>query len=71
MNKTLGIASVESPAVSDRESTVFAVYGIASIIYRFFLYFGIVAGLYFRFDKMVGLTLALGAFLFFVARPLY
>jgi putative peptide zinc metalloprotease protein len=71
MNKTLGIASVQSPAVSDRESTVFAVYGIASIIYRFFLYFGIVAGLYFRFDKMVGLTLALGAFLFFVARPLY
>jgi len=70
MNKTLGIASFKNPAGTDRECFVFALYGTSSILYRFFLYFGIVAGLYFRFDKIVGLLIASLAFFLFVVRPL-
>jgi putative peptide zinc metalloprotease protein len=70
MNRALGVTSISTTASSVREVAIFATYGIASFIYRFFLYFGIVAGVYYRFDKTIGVILAVTAFVLFVIRPI-
>jgi len=70
INKALGIASFTNPAKTEREGFVYSVYGICSFIYRFFLYTGIVLGLYLRFDKVIGVVLAALALFLFVLRPL-
>jgi putative peptide zinc metalloprotease protein len=70
MNRVLGIAAVGSVATAQRERVWFTVYGLSSLAYRIFLYTGIVAGVYYRFDKVLGLALALLAFCLFIVRPL-
>lgn len=70
LNRTLGYAAAQNPSTSPREAWIFGVYGVAAFIYRIFLYAGIVLAVYYRFDKLLGLVLALIAFGLFVARPL-
>lgn len=69
MDRVLGIKGYDSPADSDRNEAIYTVYGICSFIYRLFLYAGIIAGIYYRFDKFLGIMLAIPAFFAFVARP--
>lgn len=69
MNRVLGIKSVDSAATNRREQFLFTLYGISSFTYRIFLYTGIVAGVYYRFDKVLGVSLALLAFSLFIVRP--
>jgi putative peptide zinc metalloprotease protein len=70
MNRVLGMTQIETPATDAREKAIFTTYGISSFIYRIFLYVGIIAGVYYRFDKTIGIALALLAFTLFVARPI-
>lgn len=70
MNGVLGIGSIPNPAETSRQSSIFAVYGICSFAYRISLYTGIVAGVYLRFDKTIGVVLATLAFGLFILRPI-
>jgi len=71
MNRILGISLVPNPAHSSREVAIFSVYGVLSFGYRLFLYLSIVVGVYYRFNKLVGLVLALLAAVLFIVRPLF
>jgi putative peptide zinc metalloprotease protein len=69
MNRVLGITDQTSPASGPRELSVFTVYGIAAFLYRISLYLGIAAGVYYRFDKLLGILLAVPALAVFVVKP--
>jgi len=71
MNRVMGNELVPNPAQSHKEAWIFAVYGVSSIAYRFFLYTGIVMAAYFRFDKLLGILLAMLAAGLFVVRPVF
>ena len=62
MNRVLGISLVSNSATTPREVFIFTVYGVAAFLYRVFLYTAIVLGVYYRFDKLLGILLALLAF---------
>jgi putative peptide zinc metalloprotease protein len=70
LNRVLGVESVPVPKVVGRERLILWTYGISAFIYRIFLVTGIVAGIYYRFDKTVGLLMGAGAFFMFIVRPL-
>jgi len=70
LNRGLGIESVNMASSSLRDRTIYLAYGVSAALYRIFLYAGIVAGVYFRFDKTVGVVLGALAFSLFVVRPL-
>jgi len=70
MNRVLGISLVTNPAYTARDAVILFVYGMASIAYRLFLYTSIVMGVYHRFNKLIGLVLALLAGALFLVRPL-
>ncbi|MFH1116885.1 MAG: efflux RND transporter periplasmic adaptor subunit [Pseudomonadota bacterium] len=70
MNRVLGIDQVPGTATHRSDGLLFTVYGVSAFIYRIFLYTGIVAGVYFRFDKTLGLILAAAALVLFVIRPM-
>jgi putative peptide zinc metalloprotease protein len=70
MNRILGMSAVESPAENRRDNLIFTTYGLCAFVYRLFLYFGIVSGIYYRFDKFLGIALAVPAFVVFVIRPI-
>jgi len=42
MNRVLGISLVSNPAATPREVSIFTIYGISAIVYRFFLYSAII-----------------------------
>jgi putative peptide zinc metalloprotease protein len=69
MNRILGVSTVPDPAMRSRETVIFATYGVSSFIYRLFLYTGIAVGVYFRFDKTLGVLLAALALGLFMVRP--
>lgn len=69
-HKVLGIESVEPVRASSGERLFFTMYGVSAFVYRFFLYASIIAGVYLRFDKTIGLVLAGTALTLFVVRPL-
>ena len=62
LNRVLGNDTVPNTADSPSESRLFGIYGVSFFLYRIFLYTGIVAGVYYRFDKSLGIALALIAF---------
>jgi putative peptide zinc metalloprotease protein len=70
MNQVLGISLVPNPATTPREVILFTIYGISAFCYRIFLYLAISMGVYYRFDKLLGIILAVVAFTLFVIRPL-
>ncbi len=69
MNRVLGISLVANPATTPREVVIFTIYGVAAFCYRIFLYLAISLGVYYRFDKLLGIILAVMAFSLFVVRP--
>ncbi|MEW6348610.1 MAG: site-2 protease family protein [Thermodesulfobacteriota bacterium] len=69
LNRIMGIAKVVDSAVAPRESVIFPLYGVAAFAYRVSLYTGIVVAVYYRFDKVLGMVLAVMAFFLFVVRP--
>ncbi len=69
MNRVLGISLVSNPATTPREIAIFTVYGISAFCYRIFLYMAISLGVYYRFDKVLGILLASVAFASFVVLP--
>ena len=70
LNGVLGIESVRRPSATLPERWIFTTYGFASLTYRFFLYTAIVAGVYLRFDKTIGVMLGALAFTLLVVRPI-
>jgi putative peptide zinc metalloprotease protein len=70
MNRVMGISQVTTSASSGREYMIFTVYGVCAFAYRIILYTGIVAGVYYRFDKFLGILLAVPAAWLFTVRPL-
>lgn len=68
-NRVLGIESVQVAKSSGRERAIFTTYGICAFVYRVFLYTGIVAGVYYRFDKTTGMALGFLALSLFVVKP--
>lgn len=69
MNRVLGVSSVPDPSIRPGERSIFTAYGSASFVYRIALYTGIVAGVYYRFDKTLGILLAALAFGLFIVSP--
>ncbi len=70
MNRTLGVGDFRSVAETPRERFIFTLYGFCAILYRVTLYAGLVAGVYYKFDKFIGILLAVPALGIFVIRPL-
>jgi putative peptide zinc metalloprotease protein len=70
LNRVLGISLIANPATSGREIFIFTFYGISAFCYRIFLYMSIAIGVYYRFDKLLGILLALLAVALFIVRPL-
>lgn len=71
MNRVLGLTNYPDPANTERERAIFGVYGVGLFIYRISLYTGIVVGVYYRFDKLLGIVLGVIAFFLFIAKPVY
>ena len=71
MNRVLGLTNYPDPSKTERERTIFGIYGVCLFIYRISLYTGICIGVYHRFDKLLGITLGLIAFFIFIVRPVY
>ncbi|MFC1835988.1 site-2 protease family protein [Thermodesulfobacteriota bacterium] len=71
LNRVLGIGAIGHSVGTGREKIIATVYGISAFIYRIFLYTGIVMGVYYRFDKTLGIVLAIVAFVLFICRPLF
>lgn len=69
MNRTLGVSTIPDPARRTKERIIFATYGFSSFIYRVFLYTGIAVAVYYRFDKTLGVLLAVLALGLFMVRP--
>ncbi len=69
MNRVLGIASYATNQLSASDELLFTFYGVSAFLYRIFLYTGIVAGVYYRFDKFIGIVLASLACALFVVKP--
>jgi putative peptide zinc metalloprotease protein len=70
LNRGLGMASVDIASTSLKDKTIYLAYGVSAALYRIVLYSGIIAGVYFRFDKTIGFVLGVLAFSLFVVRPL-
>jgi putative peptide zinc metalloprotease protein len=70
LNRVLGIESVRAGQASSRERTIFVIYGVSAYLYRVALYFGIVCGVYSRFDKTIGFILGSVWLSLFIGRPL-
>jgi putative peptide zinc metalloprotease protein len=70
MNRVLGVNLVPNPATNRKEGSILTAYGISAFIYLVSLYIGIAVSVYYRFDKTLGILLAITAFTLFVVRPL-
>lgn len=68
-NRALGLEEFPDTANSRRERIIFTFQGIGTYCYRFLLYTSIATGVYYRFDKTIGLMLAATAFAVFIVRP--
>jgi len=71
LNVVMGNSLVPNPAQTNRDTFIFTIYGISAFVYRIVLYTSIVVGVYFRFDKVLGILLALLAMGLFIFRPLW
>lgn len=71
LNRVLGNDTVTTPARDESDGFTFTTYGIAAFLYRVFLYVSIAIGVYYRFDKTLGIVLAVLAVGLFVIRPVY
>jgi putative peptide zinc metalloprotease protein len=69
LNGVLGIREVRQTNAPRNERPILLTYGVSALIYRVFLYSGIIIGVYLRFDKTVGALLGVLAFALFVVRP--
>lgn len=70
MNKVLGITRWKTSASSLNERSIFTIYGLTSFVYRFSMVFGIVAAVYYRVDKTLGILLALTSIFLNIGLPL-
>jgi putative peptide zinc metalloprotease protein len=71
MNRVMGNEKYTSPAQNPVQARIFATYGISAFCYRITLYAAIVVGVYTRFDKVIGILLAVLALVLFVMRPVW
>lgn len=67
--QVLGLPGPDAPSQAVRDRIIFFVYGCAAFVYRIFLYAGIIAAVYWRFDKTVGILLGALAAVLFILRP--
>jgi putative peptide zinc metalloprotease protein len=70
MNRVLGLTHWTNPADDLKEDVIFLLYGLGQFAWRLMMAGGIVAAIYFRFDKALGLLLAVVAVTLFVLRPI-
>jgi putative peptide zinc metalloprotease protein len=70
MNRILGISIFTNPAQSREDVLILSLYGFCSSAYRVVLYTGIVVGVYYRFNKFLGIMLAATAFVIFLVKPI-
>lgn len=68
-NRVMGVGRIQPAAKTQGQSAIFTVYGICAFIYRISLYSGLAVGVYYRFDKVVGVLLGLMAVGLFLVRP--
>ncbi|MFH0822029.1 MAG: site-2 protease family protein, partial [Pseudomonadota bacterium] len=69
MNGVLGLTSWPCNAADFRERMIFLLYGSLAYMQRVCVAFGIVIAVYYRFDKLLGLTLAIPAVFMFIINP--
>ena len=70
MNRVLGNSLVLNSARTPRDALIYVVYGTCAFVYRVFLFTSLAVGVYFRFDKVLGIILALLAVGLFIVRPI-
>lgn len=70
LHHVLGRSDIVSNARTLREKLIFGIYGVLSICYRIFLVMFIIAGVYNRFEKVVGLMLGATAIVIFFGLPI-
>ena len=70
LNQVLGIDSIRIGVHSPKERGILLTYGILSFLYRVLIVSGIVAAIYYQFDKSIGLLLGAMAFGIFIVRPI-
>jgi len=68
-NRAMGLDRVSGIANTHGQSAIFTVYGVCAFIYRISLYSGLAIGVYYRFDKVLGILLGLLAVGLFMVRP--
>jgi putative peptide zinc metalloprotease protein len=71
LNRVMGNDLVTNPARTRRDTAIFTVYGISAFLYRISLYLGITVTVYYRFDKLLGILLAVLALGLFIVRPVW
>lgn len=71
MNRILGVEDIHVSASDKRETYIFAIYGSLAIAYRLILYSGMLVGIYYRFDKFIGILLVIPAGYLFLVRPIW
>jgi putative peptide zinc metalloprotease protein len=69
MNRFLGLKNWKKTAATPNETVFFTLYGATSFVYRLSVIFGIIIGIYSRFDKTLGIALALVAICLNVGLP--
>ncbi len=68
-NRALGVDAVTDVPDGPQKKLIYTTYGIAAFTYRVFLYIGITAGVYHRFDKTIGVIMGITIFSMMVMRP--
>ncbi|MFH0822260.1 MAG: site-2 protease family protein [Pseudomonadota bacterium] len=70
MNRFLGITRYPKIARTLNDNIIYSIYGVGQFLYRITLYGGIIMGVYHRFDKTLGIQMAIVAIFLFVVRPI-
>jgi len=70
MNRVMGNDFIPNPARTRKETVIFTTYGISAFLYRVSLYTSLVVTVYYRFDKLLGILLAVPAVALFILRPI-
>lgn len=69
MNRVMGVDRIPRQARTPGQSVLFTIYGVCAFLYRISLYTGLAVGVYYRFDKVLGILLGLLAVSLFMVRP--
>ncbi|MFH0821118.1 MAG: site-2 protease family protein [Pseudomonadota bacterium] len=69
LNRVMGNELVGNPALDRGEAWIFGTYGTSAFLYRVMVFMGLAVAVYYRFDKMAGIVLAVASIGLFMIKP--